>query len=72
MRKAAKKARERGGGFIEVTRSDYRKKHGGKSLVSAPRTGNSYTCLVDAVWHLIQRSGMQGGLTHEQLRMLMP
>jgi hypothetical protein len=60
-RKAAKKARERGGGFIEVTRSDYRKKHGSKSLVCAPRTGNSYTRLVDAVWHLIQHApGMQG------------
>jgi hypothetical protein len=48
-RKAATQARERGGGVTEVTRSDYRKEHGSKSLVCAPRTGNSYTRLVDAV-----------------------
>jgi hypothetical protein len=63
-----------GGRYIEITRSDYRKEHGSKSLVSAPTTGNLHTCaLVDAVWHLRRKTRMrQERLTHEQLRAPMP
>ena len=63
---------EADGGFILVKRTDYRRMHGRNALVSAPKTGNSHTCVVDAVWHLSLFTPMRGLFTHEQLLALMP
>jgi hypothetical protein len=42
-----RKKKEADGGFILVKRTDYRKMHGRKALVSAPKTGNRRCILAD-------------------------
>ena len=55
-----RKKKEADGGFILIKRTDYRKKHGRNALVSAPKTSNSHTCVVDAVWYLSLFALMRG------------